>query len=233
MKNRRKYVVGGVVGVLAAGGIATGVASASIPSGGVITGCYKNSTGVLSLLDTSRSSSCPAGSTKIKWNQSGVRGAPGLPGARGPAGSPGAKGATGPTGPTGATGPAGPQGASGSVGPVGPAGTARDAGAVEPNGTRGVVLYPSGLRGWLAVAPLSNFSTGTYCLTPDATSTAANTTVLVSTIVTLPGVGSLPIFNGPVGTVAWDGFCPNGAVEIETFNGPYLSNQIAFEAIIP
>jgi hypothetical protein len=179
---------------------------------------------------------CPGTSSKLKWDQSGVRGAIGPTGAIGPAGArgrAGATGAAGQAGPTGASGPSGGTGATGPPGPMGPAGSARDAGAVEPDGVGGAILYPSGLRGWTSVAPIALGSAGIYCLTSDASSTEANTTVLVSPIVSLPGIGSVPIYNGVAGTVAWGGYCPNGAVKVLTYFGSYLSNGVAFEAIIP
>lgn len=63
-------VAAGAVLLLIAGG---GIAYASIPGpDGTINGCYKTSTGVLSVIDSS--STCPSGSTSLNWNQTGPQG---------------------------------------------------------------------------------------------------------------------------------------------------------------
>jgi hypothetical protein len=80
-----------------------GVAYASIPdSGGVFHGCVNKTTGVLRVIDTSKSgtlghciTSGSQAETAIKWNQTGPQGPQGVTGATG------ATGATGPQGPSG------------------------------------------------------------------------------------------------------------------------------------
>ena len=123
---------------------------------------------------------------------------------------------------TGPQGPKGAPGATGAAGPQGSAGMARDAGDVYPTATPS--LRTQGLLGWVSV---TNVGTGEYCLIADATSTEANTSLLLS-----PG--------GPggagAGVAAWTGYCnysPLG-LEVETFTlSGAASNSIAFEAVIP
>ncbi|MGD0874437.1 MAG: hypothetical protein ABSA14_05515 [Acidimicrobiales bacterium] len=153
------------------------------------------------------SPTCIKGAKVISWNSTGPQG---------PKGAPGATGAAGPQGPTGAAG------ATGAAGPQGSAGMARDAGDVYPTATPS--LRTQGLLGWVSV---TNVGTGEYCLIADATSTEANTSLLLS-----PG--------GPggagAGVAAWTGYCnysPLG-LEVETFTlSGAASNSIAFEAVIP
>jgi hypothetical protein len=58
-----------------------GLAVASIPgSDGVISGCYKNSTGQLSVIDSG--ATCPNGTTLLQWNHTGPQGPPGVAGLR-------------------------------------------------------------------------------------------------------------------------------------------------------
>jgi hypothetical protein len=77
-------------GVLAVGG----VAYATIPSNGVISGCYLKSGGNLRVID-STTGSCSSKETSLNWN---VQGAQGPAGPAGPAGATGATGAAGPAG---------------------------------------------------------------------------------------------------------------------------------------
>jgi len=114
------------MGLLLAGGIAY----ASIPGpGGVITGCYQNSTpgnnpnantGSLRVIDAATTPSCQTSENLLTWNNTGPQG---------PAGPAGPAGPGGPARPAGPNGPAGPAGA---VGPVGPAG---------PPGSSGITAY--------------------------------------------------------------------------------------------
>jgi hypothetical protein len=83
-----------------------GVAFATIPSNGVITGCYQKSGGTLRVIDAT-TSNCSSKETSLSWN---VQGPPG------PTGSPGPSGAPGSPGPSGAPGSPGPSGAPGSPG---------------------------------------------------------------------------------------------------------------------
>jgi hypothetical protein len=71
-----------------------GVAYATIPSNGVISGCYQKSGGTLRVIDAT-TGSCSSKETSLNWNVQGAQGP------QGPAG------ATGATGPAGARGPAG------------------------------------------------------------------------------------------------------------------------------
>ena len=81
MAKRRRVLVA-VIAAAAAFGIAGGI-YASIPSSGVINGCYKKN-GELRVVDPSAGGACKKDETALDWNQ------------------------TGPTGPTGAQGPPGP-----------------------------------------------------------------------------------------------------------------------------
>jgi hypothetical protein len=68
--------------LLAVGG---GVAYASIPGpGGVVNACYKNSTGMLIVIDSA--ASCPTGYTALNWNQAGPPGPAGTNGTNGVSG---------------------------------------------------------------------------------------------------------------------------------------------------
>jgi len=86
-------VVASAVVALSIGGIAL----AGIPdTAGVIHGCYaKAGPHTLSVIDTSRTSKCPSGTSAVNWNQRGVQGDPG------PQGDPGQQGNQGPPGPSG------------------------------------------------------------------------------------------------------------------------------------
>jgi len=114
-----------ITAVAAASALAAGIASAAIPSAGVISGCYDKSGGTLRVIDAA-TRGCKAGETAIAWNQTGPVG---------PMGATGAAGATGPIGAAGATGPIG------AVGPVGPAGATGPTGATGPAGASGVTGY--------------------------------------------------------------------------------------------
>jgi hypothetical protein len=202
LRLRRKMSVAALLAVLAAGVLTTGAAWAAAPaSSGVIHACSNTKSGILSVATGAR---CPKGAKSLEWNQ---QGATGQTGARGPAGA---------AGPTGASGPAGPQG---------PAGTARDAGNVASVAQGGPVFQTTGLIGWQAV---TSPSTGVYCLTPDASSTVPNTSLLLS----LGGQGG-----GGTGFVVWTGYCDSQTsieLQVDTFNAAgTLSNAIPFEAVVP
>ena len=93
---RRRFVL--KAGAIAAGVLAVGgVAFATIPSNGVISGCYTKSGGNLRVIDAT-TGSCSSKETSLSWNVQGAKGE---------------TGPTGPSGPTGATGAAGPAGISG------------------------------------------------------------------------------------------------------------------------
>jgi hypothetical protein len=109
-----------------------GLAIAAIPAGdATITGCYKNASGALRLIDKEGGASCSATETQITWSQRGPTGPTGPKGAAGP------KGPTGPTGATGAKGGAGAKGATGPTGPKGGVGTKGDPGPMGPVGPAG------------------------------------------------------------------------------------------------
>ena len=79
---------------------------ATIPSAGVISGCYTRSGGALRVID-STVTSCSSKETSLNWNVQGVQGAVGPVGPQGIAGPQGPSGPQGPTGPTGPRGPSG------------------------------------------------------------------------------------------------------------------------------
>ena len=97
-----------LLAVVAALGLAAGIAYSAIPdSGGVYTACMQKSTGALRLIDPSVSTNrCTTAETQVTWNQTGQQGA---------------KGATGAQGETGASGPQGPKGDPGASGTGGSA----------------------------------------------------------------------------------------------------------------
>lgn len=95
-------VLGGVALILAMGG----VAYATIPSNGVISGCYTKSGGTLRVIDAT-TGSCSPKETSLNWNVQGAAGP------QGPAGATGEKGAPGEKGDAGVIGPQGPAGISG------------------------------------------------------------------------------------------------------------------------
>ena len=158
MKKRWMAAAFTSVGLLAGGAV---VATAAMPdNGGVYHGCINDATGVLRVVDSSKSGQLGAcistkgvlHETAITWNQTGpagTAGAIGAPGVAGPAGAAGAQGpagpagalgpqgSVGPAGGDGAQGPAGPAGADGAQGPAGPAGPQGDAGPQGPVGPAG------------------------------------------------------------------------------------------------
>lgn len=115
LRKRLMLAIGGVVaiaGTITAVAFATGVTLPFSGDGNTINGCYNTSSGQLSLLTPSKPT-CPAGTTAIKWNQTGPQGPQGVAGPQGP------KGDTGATGPQGIQGVAGPKGDTGATGPAG------------------------------------------------------------------------------------------------------------------
>jgi hypothetical protein len=122
----------------------------------------------------------------------------------------------------GPIGSRGPKGANGARGAKGANGVARDAGDVYPGTSP--IFQKEGLVGWVSV---SRFGTGEYCLTPDATSTKANTSLLLS----LGGPGG-----GGQGSVMWIGYCSFNPLELWVLTDDpsgQESNSIPFEAVIP
>jgi type VI secretion system secreted protein Hcp len=120
-----KFVLGrrGLVllAVVAALGLAAGIAYSAIPdSGGVYTACMHKSTGAVRLIDPSVSTNrCTTAETQVSWNQTGQQGA---------------KGATGAQGETGASGPQGPKG---DPGASGTGGSAPIVATIQLDGIRG------------------------------------------------------------------------------------------------
>ena len=78
----RSTFVGIALGALLGG---AGFAFASVPSSsGVIHACYDRAHGYrLRVLDTAKQAKCPAGQTRLVWNQAGVPGVAGQPGTNG------------------------------------------------------------------------------------------------------------------------------------------------------
>ena len=96
----------------------SGVAGANPAATSLIYACYSNSTGEMFRVTSTQT--CPAGETKISWNQAGPQGAKGAQGAQGAKGAQGAAGAQGGSGPQGAVGAKGAQGAAGAQGRLAP-----------------------------------------------------------------------------------------------------------------
>jgi hypothetical protein len=91
-----KKLIAGIVAVFAIAGGAT--AFAAIPdAGGVIHGCYVESTGTLRVTDTATNlpKACSTKETPLSWNQQGPPGPQGLKGDPGPKGDTGAQGPQG------------------------------------------------------------------------------------------------------------------------------------------
>jgi hypothetical protein len=99
MKPRRKKHSLVTVATLVAAALAVtaGIAYATIPSGGVIHGCYSKSGGALRVIDASVRN-CKLGETALDWNVLGAQGP------QGPQGPEGLQGPVGPQGPAGVSG---------------------------------------------------------------------------------------------------------------------------------
>jgi hypothetical protein len=166
----RTLLKGGCVAAAVAALVALSIPA--LASGGTVTydACVSKA-GALKIV--SASAKCPAGQSKISWNNTGAQGPAGK---AGPAGKTGAAGKTGPAGPQGLTGPqglagpqglTGPQGAQGAQGAQGPAGPQG-----EPGGSTWAIVSSSGTI--LFSSPswgsntITHTSTGVYCITPGA-----------------------------------------------------------------
>ena len=115
MSIRGRSAVASVLTVgLFAGSFSVGLAA--IPDGttGVITGCYRMSTGALRVVDAEAGATCGNSEMTVHWNQKGPQGPRGEQGPEGPPGHDGLQGEQGPVG---------PQGPQGEEGPPGPAAT--------------------------------------------------------------------------------------------------------------
>jgi hypothetical protein len=91
---------GAALALVAGGTAAYAVTASPIDSSGVIHGCYTTTAtnGSHKVVLQNVGTSCPSGTTAIKWNQKGPAGPPGPPGIQGP---PGPQGSPGPQGPSG------------------------------------------------------------------------------------------------------------------------------------
>jgi hypothetical protein len=101
-----KILIGGATALALLAGAT--VASAAVTSAGpvnhgVIHSCYypATSSGSHRVVLQDAGTSCPKGTTTIKWNQTGPRGPQGVPGPQGPQGVPGPQGPQGERGPSG------------------------------------------------------------------------------------------------------------------------------------
>lgn len=96
---RRPTLYEGVAITIALGGVAVvgSVAYATIPTDGVIYGCYSKSGGNLRVIDASVTK-CGAKETSLSWNVEGAEGPEGPAGPQGPPGADGEDGAQGPAG---------------------------------------------------------------------------------------------------------------------------------------
>jgi hypothetical protein len=151
-KTRRQLGVAGLV--IAVAGVTGGVAYATIPANGVISGCYTKSGGTLRVIDPS-TGSCSSKETSLNWNVQGPTGP------QGPAGPAGVQGLQGPKGDPGINGAPGAPGASG---PAGPAGTS-DAYLAKNDGSPTV---PVGIT-YQEVLGLTLADAGNYALTAKGT----------------------------------------------------------------
>ena len=106
-KNGRRIGLAGIGVALAV--IAGGAAYATIPSSGLISGCYTKSGGTLRVIDSS-TASCSPKETALSWN---VQGAAGPQGPVGPKGDQGVQGIQGIKGDDGVQGVQGPKGDAG------------------------------------------------------------------------------------------------------------------------
>ena len=112
---RRMAVVTSLTAGLLAGSVAVGLAAVPDSTSGVITGCYKTSSGALRVIDAEAGAVCGNSEMTVQWSQQGPQGP------QGPAGHQGDLGPQGPVGPQGPQGDQGPEGPQGAQGPTGPA----------------------------------------------------------------------------------------------------------------
>jgi hypothetical protein len=113
----------------------------------------------------------------------------------------------------------------GSQGPPGPPGLARDVGSV--NAGASPTFQSEGLTGWKT--SITHPATGTYCLTPDSSSTMANSALVVSD-------GSGAAFGAGTSVMAfWGGYCSESPVifRVQTSVDGSPSDAVDFTAIVP
>jgi len=117
--------------------VGAGIAYGAIPdSSGVIHGCYSKTSRYLRVINST--AKCGTGEVALNWNQQGLQGDPGQPGAQGPQGpqgDPGQAGAQGPKGDPGAKGQQGDPGQPGAPGQKGDTGATGPSGIVAANGS--------------------------------------------------------------------------------------------------
>jgi hypothetical protein len=102
-------------------------------------------------------------------------------------------------------------------------GQARDVGTVYPGASPS--FRSEGLVGWQAV---TRSGTGTYCLTPDAGTTKADGSLILS----LGSAGG----SGPPGFVSWGGYCSVTPLvyAVHTLDAAGASSDgITFTAVVP
>ena len=128
------------MGAVAGSIVAGGAVWASVTPDGVVHACVTTTTRVLTV---PTGTTCPSGTTALRWNAQGPVGATGATGAKG---APGTSGPAGPKGATGATGASGPAGLKGDMGEAGPAGIQGSSGATGPAGAKGDT-GPAGPKG--------------------------------------------------------------------------------------
>jgi Collagen triple helix repeat (20 copies) len=104
MKHNRLVIIAATaLAVMAAGTAAAAAVTAGPVGAGVIHGCYYPAVqgGSHRVVLQDVGTSCPRGTTAIKWNQTGPRGPQGQQGQQGPQGQQGQQGQQGPPGPPG------------------------------------------------------------------------------------------------------------------------------------
>lgn len=143
----RALLKGGCVAGAAAALLALGI-PAEASSGSVTYHACVSKAGAPRIV--SASAKCPAGQSKISWNNAGPQGPAGKAGHAGPAGPQGTQGPQGIQGPQGTQGPTGPQG--------------------QPGGSTWAIVSSSGTvlfssPSW-SPNTITHISTGVYCVTP-------------------------------------------------------------------
>ena len=138
--------------LLAAGTTAGAAIAGPVDGSGVISGCYtsKALNGSHGLVLQDAGTTCPQGTTTIKWNQTGPQGPAGPAGPQGDTGAAGPQGQAGATGPAGSPGPAGADGATVLGGTGGPASNLGRDGDFYLDTAAGVLYGPKAGGTWPA-----------------------------------------------------------------------------------